>query len=171
MSFWTPSRLVGVGQGVDLVDVGGVAEQLAIPGSTFGRVFTDREWSRCLTRGGGQAAGVTTRTAASLAARWAAKEAAVKAWSTLLHGQAPALAEEELDWACIEVVHDRWDRPALRFHGRVREELEALAARESVRLEWRLSLSHDGGAAIAHVSVYALLDEDSPSPASPAMPE
>lgn len=46
------------------------------------------------------------RAGESLAARWAAKEAAVKAWSALMIGQAPPIRPEELDWSEIEVVHD-----------------------------------------------------------------
>lgn len=165
-------RLVGVGVGVDLVHIPSFADQLAQEGTTFTRVFTDREWARAVSReastpglaqplppnspGHRLRSPGTTRSAASLAARWAAKEAAIKAWSSLIFAAAPVIPEEEIDWAEIEVVHDRWDRPALRFHGRVDAELTALAARLDAHLLWSLSLSHDGDNAIAYVQVHAL---------------
>ncbi|QWW20759.1 holo-ACP synthase [Schaalia sp. 19OD2882] len=140
-----------MGTGIDLVDVPAFAEQLAVPGSTFARVFTDREWSHAHRH---------ESAAASLAVRWAAKEAAVKAWSTLVFGQAPAVPEAELDWAHVEVVHDAWNRPDLRFHGRVKEELDRVARRLGARLEWSLSLSHDGDRAIAMATCLALVPPD-----------
>lgn len=136
--------VVTAGTGVDLVHVPSFAAQLSQPGTVFARVFTDREWQRCRGR------------EESLAARWAAKESVVKAWSALLFGQAPALSEQELDWADIEVIQDRWDRPNLRFHGRVASDLAALEESLGAKLNWSLSLSHDGEMAIAYVQVLAV---------------
>lgn len=166
MSIWLEAApLVGIGTGVDLVHIPSFAEQLSMPGSTFMRVFTDREWARSHSSqpetvpnvgGPAHSSPLSSRVAASLAARWAAKEAAVKAWSCLISGQHPAIDEDVLEWSQIEVVHDRWNRPDLCFHGRVGIELDALARRLGARLSWSVSLSHDGDHAVAMSTVHAL---------------
>ncbi|MFD0655833.1 holo-ACP synthase [Thermocatellispora tengchongensis] len=74
--------------------------------------------------------------AESLAARFAAKEAVAKAL-----GAPPGLAHRE-----AEVVTGEHGRPELRVHGRVAETAASLGVRR-----WHLSLSHDGGVAIAYV--------------------
>ncbi|WIK64413.1 holo-ACP synthase [Gleimia hominis] len=79
-----------LGHGIDLVFVPDFAEQLHQPGSVFAKVFTDREWGRAQRR---------PDPVASLAARWAAKEAVVKAWSSALFGMPPPLSEPgEVSW-------------------------------------------------------------------------
>ncbi|MDO4259190.1 MAG: holo-ACP synthase [Actinomycetaceae bacterium] len=167
--------------GVDLVHVPSFAAQLAEPGSVFSRVFTDREWSYCASLPSGIDEGEArpSRTEASLAARWAAKEAVIKAWSGLLYGRPPQVAPEEVDWAHIEVTPDRWGRPGVTFHGRIRAALEELRADlgANVHLDWSLSLSHDHDQAIAFVTVTALktlepaaLDPDS-APGQSARPD
>ena len=79
----------------------------------------------------------------ALAARYAAKEALIKAWSATRFGLPPALAT--VDLREIEVVCDAWHRPALRLHGAMRDAVGALRA--------TVSLSHDGPTAIAVVTV------------------
>ena len=148
--------------GVDLVDVVSFGEQLRQEGSVFHRVFTAREWNAALRfapEQGASSAGqspsgplqasashllsessvpeLPTRALHSLAARWAAKEAFIKAWSSLYY----------------EVVCDRWGRPAFRFHGRIASELDKTQEELKASLSWLLSLSHDGNYAIAWVSV------------------
>lgn len=119
-----------VGIGVDLVDVPGFAAQLAEPGSRFAvGVFTPGERRDAGDR------------AESLAARWAAKEAFIKAWSESMWGSAPVLGEQV--HRQIEVVTDAWGRPRLVLHGEV--------ARHCAHLTCHVSLSHDGDLAIAHV--------------------
>lgn len=125
-----------IGTGIDLVHVPGFAEQWRQPGTRFAASFTAREVADC---GGG----VDDRGIASLAARWAAKEAFVKAWSESLWGRTPVMTEHV--HALIEVVRDAWGRPRLRLHGDVAEHLAQ--ARVFV------SLSHDGDAAIAMVTL------------------
>ena len=77
---------------------------------------------------------------ASLAARWAAKEALVKAWSSALYGLPPPLADTPEVFASIEVVSDAWKRPALRVHG----DVAAACERDFPGARFLLSLSHDG---------------------------
>lgn len=113
------------------VDVPSFASQLEQPGTRFAEVFTAQE-RRDAREGSG---------ARSLAARWAAKEAFVKAWSATLHGRPPVLGEQV--HRQIEVVLDAWRRPRLRLHGQV--------ASLTSDLESHVSLSHDGPSAIAFV--------------------
>lgn len=177
-----PARpILGQGCGVDLVGVAPLAAQLAEPGSAFPRVFTDREWGRCLALDAhapgpssarawagapAPSAPLGPRAAESLAARWAAKEAAIKAWSELIAPEPPALDPETLNWSDIEVVSDRFDRPTLRFRGAVAAALAELEEHMGGRLDWTLSLSHDAGLAIALVHLLALapIDEGEATP-------
>jgi holo-[acyl-carrier protein] synthase len=123
--------------GHDVVDVPGFRAQLAEPGSTFAdRVFTARERATAKSR--------PSDAAVHLAARWAAKEALVKAWSSARHGLPPV--HPHADWAEIELVSDRWRRPKLVLHGEVKEHVETLGVRRV-----HVSLSHDGDIASAVV--------------------
>ena len=79
------------------------------------------------------------------AARWAAKEAVIKAWSASLFGSPPVLPETIHQQ--IEVVSDAWGRPSIRLHRQVAEKLTG------VRIH--VSLTHDGDMAGAFV----VLDE------------
>ncbi len=90
-----------------------------------------------------------------LAARYAAKEAFLKAWSGARAGRAPALAT--VDLREIEVVDDGHGRPALRLHGAVAASVERLAAELEVAapLRTHLSLSHDPPVAAAVVLLSA----------------
>ncbi len=120
--------------GVDIVEVERIAELLQRHGERFRRrVYTDREWDDS----GGRAE--------SLAARFAAKEAVIKA----LGSREPALVE-------IEVVRPSWSRPQIRLWGRAAE----IAREQSVR-QLSLSLSHTHEHAIAMV----VLDRDGDPPA------
>ena len=107
--------------GVDVVDVARFGRVLARTPAVAARLFTEGE------RG---------RSTASLAARFAAKEAVAKALG----------APGGLRWRDAEVVVGERGRPLLALHGAVAAEAEAqgIAA-------WHLSLSHDGGIATAVV--------------------
>lgn len=156
----SPRQAGAVGLGVDLVHIPTFRAQLASPGTTFARVFRDAEWEYTHSLGPG-------RAEESLAARWAAKEAVIKAWSQLLLGQPPALDPSAVDWAQIEVCHDPWHRPYLQFHGAVAQALDALGHQLGSAVEWQLALSHDGDYALAEV--LAWVRGSGPSPAhSPA---
>ena len=123
--------------GTDVVHVPSFASQLDQEGSTFLRVFTDREWRACAPK---------VDRAASLAARWAAKEAYIKAWSQKLYGAPPIIDPAELNFAEIEVVQDAFGRPTLELHGDVAALGVPVAS---------VSLSHDGDYAMATVLVVA----------------
>ena len=78
----------------------------------------------------------TPRARASLAARWAAKEAVAKAL-----GAPPGMS-----WHDCEVSVDESGRPHLALRGSV------LAAAEGLGItHWHVSLTHDGGVAVAYV--------------------
>ncbi len=128
-----------LGIGVDVVDLVGFRAQLADSASRFAdAVFTDHERAEAASRPSGPAP--------HLAARWAAKEAFVKAWSSANRGCAPVLTG--VDWREIEVRSDRWRRPQIMLHGAV---LDAAEGAGVDRIH--LSLSHDGAIATAYVVV------------------
>jgi holo-[acyl-carrier protein] synthase len=120
------SAFCALAVGVDLVEVRRIAELMADYGERFmRRVYTEHELTSCRGR------------AASLAARWAAKEAAAKALGT---GIGP------VGFTDIEVFMDEAGCPHLHLHGRAAD----LAAERGLS-RWAVSLSHDGGMAIAFV--------------------
>lgn len=142
----TPTRLVGddvVGVGVDVVAISAFAEQLEQPGTRFARSFTPGE-RRAARAGAGSPA---WREAESLAARWAAKEAVIKAWSSTCFGGPEVIDPEHVDLAEIEVRTDAWGRPTIRLHGEI---ATAMAGYDVL-----VSLSHDPAADIA--IAYAVL--------------
>lgn len=136
----TPAELVGtdaVGVGVDVVAISAFAEQLEQPGTRFARSFTPGE--RRAARAG--AGNPELREAQSLAARWAAKEAVIKAWSSTRFGGPELIDPEQVDLSEIEVRTDAWGRPSIRLHGEI--------GRAMTGYDVLLSLSHDPAADIA----------------------
>lgn len=110
-----------VGVGIDVVDVDRFAETLERTPGLRGRLFTPGEQSRPI---------------ASLAARFAAKEALAKALG------APA----GLHWQDAEVVTDDAGRPWLKVFGTIAKQTADLGVSGM-----HLSLSHDAGIASAVV--------------------
>lgn len=121
------------GVGLDVVDTEQFATQLQDPASHFvSQVFTVQEQADCQSN---------ADRVRSLAVRWAAKEAFVKAWSSSRRGEAPM--QEGPRWHEIEVALDPWHRPTLLLHGET--------ARLCGRNRCHLSMSHDGATAAAVV--------------------
>ena len=146
--------------GTDLVHIPGFSAQLEQPGSVFAqRAFTAREHREARNRSEERG----TAPAQHLAARWAAKESFIKAWSQALvardrggrgsgTGAAPVIAPESVDWREIELVSDRWGRPSLSLTGRIADAVEAgLGAGAAAPEHWPVSLTHDGDWAAAIV--------------------
>ncbi|MDO5671862.1 MAG: holo-ACP synthase [Actinomycetaceae bacterium] len=136
-----------LGVGVDLVEVSAFREQLALPGSRFAEVFTPRERRSAEGRADGD-------IAAHLSVRWAAKEAVIKAWSAALFGQPPVIEVGGAGFQEIEVIQDRWNRPAIRLNGQVLRAFESSMSalgNDPKKLTWHLSLTHDGNYASATV--------------------
>ena len=110
-----------IGVGIDVVDVARFGESLDRTPALRQRLFTPAEASRPL---------------ASLAARFAAKEAIAKALG------APA----GLGWHDAEIVSEETGRPRFELRGTVAARAKALGA-----LHVHVSLSHDAGIASAVV--------------------
>jgi holo-[acyl-carrier protein] synthase len=121
------------GTGIDLIEVERVRQALERPatGTRFRqRVFTAGEIRYCESRGRGRFQ--------SYAARFAAKEAAMKALGTGWN--------RHVGWQDIEVVRERGRPPTIRLWGKAAE----FAARRKVS-GFQLSISHSAVHAIAHV--------------------
>jgi holo-[acyl-carrier protein] synthase len=116
-----------VGVGIDVVPVARFAEAMARTPSMGARLFTAGE---LVTQHG------ELRTAESLAARFAAKEALAKALG----------AGGGMHWTDAEVRTDDDGRPSLVVTGTVAERAASLGV-----TRWHVSLSHDGGIASATV--------------------
>ncbi len=115
--------------GVDIVETERIAHALRVHGERFiQRVFTEREAAYCRTR----------RSAASWAARFAAKEALSKA----LH-----FVDRPPRWTDVEVVLDVRGRPSLSLRG--------LAAELAGDARVEVSLSHTHHYAVAVVALVA----------------
>ena len=132
--------------GIDLVEIERIAQAVTRWGDRFlRRVFTAAELSAAEGR------------VDSLAARFAAKEAAAKALGVGLRGLGGAHAEraQGVAWHEIEVVRAPTGQPALRLAGR--------AADRAAELGWHavaLSLSHTRQAAVASVVALATAGGD-----------
>ena len=121
------------GVGIDVVGISAFAEHLEQPGTRFSRVFTPAEKRAASSREGGEAQ--------HLAARWAAKEAVVKAWSSTCFGHPEVIDPAYVDLREIEVRTDAWGRPAIRLHGAIAESMTGY--------DVLVSLSHDPDADVA----------------------
>jgi holo-[acyl-carrier protein] synthase len=116
--------------GIDLVEISRVEKVLGRRGDRFrSRVFTETEIAYCESR---------ASRFASYAARFAAKEAAMKALGTGW--------SDGIGWKDIEIVKGVNDAPALELHGKARERLRELGAARA-----HVSLTHSGSLAIAQV--------------------
>jgi len=122
-----------LGTGIDTIEVARVQRALERPvtGSRFrARVFTDREVAYCESRGKARYQ--------SYAARFAAKEAAMKALGTGWN--------RNVGWHEIEVTRERGRAPQIALSGKAAE----FARRRRVK-RFHLSLTHSAEQAIAHV--------------------
>ncbi|WP_329564838.1 holo-ACP synthase [Kitasatospora sp. NBC_01266] len=116
-----------IGVGIDVASIDRFAEALLRTPALGERLFTAAE--RLLPSG-------QQRSVASLAARFAAKEALAKALG----------APGGLEWHHAEVRSEASGRPILHVTGTVAERAAQLGVRS-----WHLSLSHDAGVASAVV--------------------
>ena len=116
--------------GIDIIEVRRVRETIARTPRFAERVFTETERAYCESRG--------AVAAQHYAARFAAKEAALKALQT---GWSDGIA-----WRDIEVSAKESGAPVVLFHGRARELYEKSGATEA-----HLSIAHTTEHAIAEV--------------------
>jgi holo-[acyl-carrier protein] synthase len=115
------------GLGIDLVEVGRIKKALDKWGRRFlHRVFTSRERDYCMRK---------ALPAQSLAARFAAKEAVLKAMGTGLSGG--------IRWTDMEVVNDPKGKPELHISAKIADMVPGQ--------KFLLSISHSQQFAIAQV--------------------
>jgi holo-[acyl-carrier protein] synthase len=122
-----------LGTGIDIIEVVRVRRALerTVTGNRFrARVFTEREVAYCESRGKARYQ--------SYAARFAAKEAAMKALGTGWN--------RNVGWQEIEVTRERGRAPQIALSGKAAE----FAKRRRVK-RFHLSLTHSAEQAIAHV--------------------
>ncbi len=117
----------GLAIGVDVVDVGRISRLAAEHEARLDAVFTRRELAYCAGK---------RRRDEHLAARFAGKEAVLKAFSTGL--------ARRMRWTEVEIVNDRRGRPEVHLHGEV-----AAAAERRGLARVDVSLSHTAGLAVA----------------------
>ena len=119
-----------VGTGIDIAEVPRIAAAIARYGDRFlHRVYTQREIDYCLPK---------RNSSERFAARFAAKEAAMKAIGTGLR--------RGVTWQDVEVGHQPGGRPTIHFTGKAAEFAERLGARRI-----SLSLTHTADTALAQV--------------------
>jgi holo-[acyl-carrier protein] synthase len=114
--------------GIDIIEISRVRGVLERYGQRFlDRIFTPAEIAYCRDR------------APNLAARFAAKEATMKALGTGVRG---------VGWKDIEVVRQESGAPSIELHGRAKQRAQRLGVQEVA-----ISLSHSRDYAVASVVV------------------
>jgi holo-[acyl-carrier protein] synthase len=125
-----------VGLGLDATEVPRIAAMLEHYGDRFRqRVYTPGEIAYCDRK-------VTHAAAASYAARFAAKEAGMKAIGT---GKSHGVL-----WRDVEVVRGQFGPPQLAFHGAAKRHFDRLGATSAL-----ITITHTADLAIAHVMLIA----------------
>ena len=119
-----------VGTGIDIAEVPRIAESIARFGNRFlERIFTESERRYCDSK---------ANRVERYAARFAAKEAAMKALGTGW--------SQGVRWRDLEVARQPGHRPTIRFHGKAAEFAGRLGA-----VNVALSLTHTAEIAMAQV--------------------
>jgi holo-[acyl-carrier protein] synthase len=116
--------------GIDIVEVYRIRETLERTPRFASRVFTEKERAYCESKG--------AAAAQSFAARFAAKEAFLKALKTGWRGK--------ITWQDMEILNDPQGVPSLEIKGEARQLLENLGADKI-----HLSISHTTDHAVAQV--------------------
>ena len=119
-----------IGTGVDIVETARIADLLGN--------HPERFLERCFTKGEQEDSKRNKRQNEHLAARFAAKEAALKALGTGW--------SQGIGWTDIEVVKEASGKPNLNITGRAKEIADGLGI-----TSWHLSLSHISTHAVASV--------------------
>lgn len=117
--------------GVDLVRI----ERIERAHTRFGQRFLDRVFTHDEVR-------YSRNRASELAVRFAAKEAVSKALGVGMR----VLSPQGIGWLDVETLNERGGKPFIILHNRAKE-----LAEEQGFDEWSISLSHDGGLAVAFV--------------------
>jgi holo-[acyl-carrier protein] synthase len=117
--------------GVDLIRIERIKRIL----SRFGQRFLDRVFTPDEVR-------YSRNRASELAVRFAAKEAVSKALGVGMR----VLSPQGIGWLDVETLNERGGKPYVILHNQAKK-----LAEEQGLDEWAISLSHDGGIAIAFV--------------------
>ena len=126
-----------IGLGVDIIQISEFEQQINDVASFFVRSsFTAKEIRYAQTN-------VSRNPAQHLAVRYAAKEAFLKAWSSLYRGRPNILTQPK--FTEIEVCNDAFGRPFITTHGTIHQYVATY--------QIQLSLSHDGDYAIASIII------------------
>jgi holo-[acyl-carrier protein] synthase len=121
-----------VGTGVDIIEIERVRKaHLRFKDRFLKRLFTSEEAAYSLRK---------SDPYPSLAGRFAAKEAAIKAFSRGFGGR--------WKWTLLEVVREPWGKPTMRFHG-----IFAKLAQERGIARVHLALSHSKRDAVATLTL------------------
>ena len=128
----TSMRIIGTG--LDATEIARIADTIERYGDRFiHRVFTEGEIAYCRRK---------RDSASSFAARFAAKEAAMKAIGT---GKSHGVL-----WKDVEVVRGQFGAPQLAFHGAARQFFDRLGATKGL-----ITITHTNDLAIVHVMLVA----------------
>jgi holo-[acyl-carrier protein] synthase len=112
--------------GVDLIEIDRIAEVIARHGKHYlDRIYTSAELEQCGKR------------TESLAGRFAAKEATVKALGCGIG---------EVAWKDVEILGDEQNAPVLTLHGVARQKADELGL-----VTWSVSISHNQSHCVAMV--------------------
>lgn len=136
------------GIGHDIVQIAQFAQQMH-DGDGWRALFSQRELRQCAMR----AHLKNDAEAMHIAARWAGKEAVIKAWceamSTL--GLQYPYTLDNTPWASIEILDDSHGCPSVHLDAAVNEKLmqslstvPMINAQNGFSIRWHVSLSHDG---------------------------
>ena len=144
---WTMGTMNTFGLGHAVVDVAAFAEQLGQPGSHMRALFSVREVRQAADRARQKNDG----EAVHLAAKWAGKEAFLKAWCDFL-GSAPfPFTLDNFPWREIEILDDSRGVPHVSLSG---DASPAFQTDYSGSIpDVHISLSHDGPVASAVVMI------------------
>ncbi|MBU0580076.1 MAG: holo-ACP synthase [Candidatus Margulisbacteria bacterium] len=114
--------------GVDIIEINRIENAFKLQGQKFlDRIYTSQELEYCRYAG--------KYNFASLAVRFAAKEAVAKAFGTGVRG---------FTWMDIEVIKDNLGKPSVLLHGKAKE----LASQQKIK-HIHISLSHNHHSAVA----------------------
>jgi holo-[acyl-carrier protein] synthase len=135
------------GLGHDVVDVASFAGQLAESGSHMRALFSVREMRQAVER----AKRKNDAEATHLAAKWAGKEAFLKAWCDSLGGAPYPFTLDDFPWRDIEILDDSRGVPQVMLGGSAASAFHSDRAGETPDVH--ISLSHDGPIASAVVII------------------
>lgn len=147
--------MIALGLGHDVTDIATFSKQLTETGSRIRNLFSVRELRQAAMSAQAKGDG----EAVHLAAKWAGKEAVLKAWCEALSqhaGQTDAYPYkvDDFPWAELEILDDSHGCPRVQFASALGQRVHcSLGGVAEQDLRFHISLSHDGTIASAVVMV------------------